>query len=81
MQDEYLRVLTAQLHVMLLWTISRERFGKSYAALTAQESQEIDNAAYGQTRYFASLLTPEKVKEMCSPLPPEATIPTGGKIH
>lgn len=82
MQDEYLRVLVAQLHVMLLWTIAREKYGKSVAVLTDAESKDVQDTAYAQIRYFAAVITPEKVKEIVSPLPPEATLPpTGGRVH
>lgn len=69
MQDEYLRLLNAQMHVMLIWTIARERFGKGVHELTEEQSKQAQDMAYTQVRFFGALMTPERVKEMNSPLP------------
>lgn len=82
--DDHQRVLIAQLHVMLLWTIARERFGVSLSLLTEEQSKDVQDTAYAQMRYFAAVITPEKIAELVSPLPPEATmpmVPPGSKIQ
>jgi hypothetical protein len=81
MQDEYLRVLVAQLHVMLLWTIAREKFGKAVSALSEAESKDVQDMAYAQIRYFAAVITPEKIQEIISPLKPGAIPPSGTQIR
>jgi hypothetical protein len=81
MADEYLRLLTGQLQVMLLWTISRERFGLPYNGLDPEQEKIVLDLAYSQVRFFASVLTPEKVAEMNTPFPPEVLFPPGGKVH
>lgn len=79
--NEYLRLLAGHVHVLLLWTIAREVHGTSLDKLTTAQDKEVQNLAYQQVRYFTSALTPELVKEMCTPMPPEALAPISGKVN
>lgn len=51
-ENKLLQMLTTQLHVMLVWTISRERFGRGYHELEDHEKEQVEGIVIGMIRHY-----------------------------
>jgi hypothetical protein len=60
--DDYFRLLCAQFQTLLMWTVSREKFGKHPLELSPLEYDEVDRNAWSMTMIFYRLLTPERIQ-------------------
>jgi hypothetical protein len=69
MQEEYLRVLTAHLHTLLIWTIAAQHFGKSYLALEQEQMNKVEDAAYRMTVHYYRAYTPDLIKDLAKSMP------------
>lgn len=73
MVDDYLQLIAAQLHAILLMNTARDLFGKPFAALGQGELLAVYNSVATLETNQCRYLTPETVAGLIHPeVPPEA---------
>lgn len=67
--NDYLRVISGQLHALLAFQFAREKFGKGYLELTAAQVKEVEDLVASAIEHYAEYYSSEHIMKVLGPYP------------